>query len=256
MSQPDLSVVFPVYNEEENIPILLREIQSAVEGKGWSYEIVAVDDGSTDRSLEVLRAQREQYPMLRVLNFAKNSGQTAALDAAWRAARGMYVVSLDADLQNDPADIPAMMRRLEETKSDMVIGVRVNRADTWSRKMQSRIGNGVRNWITGDQITDTGCSLKLVKREAIDRVKLFTGMHRFLPTLVRYAGYKVVEMPVNHRARQFGQSKYGAMNRAFRGLADCFAVRWMGKRMLDYSVSEPDFKSTVREDAGSREPSR
>ena len=238
MTQPDLSVVFPVYNEEENIPILLREIAAALEGRGWTYEIVAVDDGSTDRSLEVLRAGRERYPMLRVLSFEKNSGQTAALDAAWRAAEGMLVVSLDADLQNDPADIPSMIQKLEETKSDMVIGVRVNRQDTWSRKMQSKIGNGVRNWITGDQITDTGCSLKLVKREAIDRVRLFTGMHRFLPTLVRYAGYRVIEMPVNHRQRRFGQSKYGAMNRAFRGLADCFAVRWMGKRMLNYRVTE------------------
>lgn len=234
---PDLSVVFPVYNEEENIPLLLREIKAAVEGR-WTYEIVAVDDGSTDRSLAVLRESRAEYPTLRVLALEKNSGQTAALDAAWHAARGKYVVSLDADLQNDPADIPALVRRLEESKSDMVIGVRVNRADTWSRKVQSKIGNGVRNWITGDRITDTGCSLKLVKREAIDRVRLFTGMHRFLPTLVRYAGYKVVEMPVNHRPRQFGQSKYGAMNRAFRGLADCFAVRWMGKRMLNYNVRE------------------
>jgi dolichol-phosphate mannosyltransferase len=234
---PDLSVVFPVYNEEENIPLLLREIKAAVEGK-WTYEIVAVDDGSSDRSLAVLRESRAEHPTLRVLALEKNSGQTAALDAAWHAARGQYVVSLDADLQNDPADIPRLMQRLEESRSDMVIGVRVNRADTWSRKMQSKIGNGVRNWITGDRITDTGCSLKLVKREAIDRVRLFTGMHRFLPTLVRYAGYKVVEMPVNHRPRQFGQSKYGAMNRAFRGLADCFAVRWMGKRMLNYNVSE------------------
>ena len=238
MSRPDLSVVFPVYNEEENIPILLREIAAALEGRGWTYEIVAVDDGSTDRSLEVLRASRERYPMLRVLSFDKNSGQTAALDAAWRAAEGHLVVSLDADLQNDPADIPNMIQRLEETTSDMIIGVRVNRQDTWSRKMQSKIGNGVRNWITGDQITDTGCSLKLVKREAIDRVRLFTGMHRFLPTLVRYAGYRVAEMPVNHRQRRFGTSKYGAMNRAFRGLADCFAVRWMGKRMLNYRVTE------------------
>jgi glycosyltransferase involved in cell wall biosynthesis len=237
-SQPDLSVVFPVYNEEENVPLLLREIASALEGKGWTYEIVAVDDGSTDHSLDVLRAARADYPTLRVLALEKNSGQTAALDAAWRGARGRMVVSLDADLQNDPADIPALVRRLEETKSDMVIGVRVNRQDTWSRKMQSRIGNGVRNWITGDQITDTGCSLKLVKKEAVDRVRLFTGMHRFLPTLVRYAGYKVVEMPVNHRPRQFGVSKYGAMNRAFRGLADCFAVRWMGTRMLKYDVRE------------------
>jgi len=237
-SQPDLSVVFPVYNEEENIPLLLGEIAAAVEGRGWTYEIVAVDDGSSDRSLEVLHASRARYPSLRVLALEKNSGQTAALDAAWRAARGRMVVSLDADLQNDPADIPQMVRKLEETKSDMVIGVRVNRQDTWSRKMQSRIGNGVRNWITGDQITDTGCSLKLVKKEAVDRVRLFTGMHRFLPTLVRYAGYKVVEMPVNHRPRQFGVSKYGAMNRAFRGLADCFAVRWMGTRMLKYDVHE------------------
>src|SRR3954470_4266944 len=121
-SSPDLSVVFPVYNEEENIPILLDEIAKAVEGK-WSYEIVAVDDGSTDRSLDVLRASRAQYPMLRVLTFEKNSGQTAALDAAWRAATGRMVVSLDADLQNDPADIPAMVRKLEDTASDMVIGV-------------------------------------------------------------------------------------------------------------------------------------
>jgi dolichol-phosphate mannosyltransferase len=235
---PDLSVVFPVYNEEENIPILLREIAAALEGRGWSYEIVAVDDGSTDRSLEVLRASRERYPMLRVVALEKNSGQTAALDAAWRAAQGTMVVSLDADLQNDPADIPHMIQKLTESGADMVAGVRVNRQDTWSRKMQSRIGNGVRNWITGDRITDTGCSLKLVKREAIDRVRLFTGMHRFLPTLVRYAGYRVVEMPVNHRQRRFGTSKYGAMNRAFRGLADCFAVRWMGKRMLNYRARE------------------
>jgi dolichol-phosphate mannosyltransferase len=238
--QPDLSVVFPVYNEEENIPILLDEIRAALDGRGWVYEIVAVDDGSKDRSLEVLRAEVGKHPMLRVLKLEKNSGQTAALDAAWRGARGRLVVSLDADLQNDPADIPKMVEKLAESGSDMVIGVRVNRRDTWSRRMQSRIGNGVRNWITGDQITDTGCSLKLVKREAIDRVRLFTGMHRFLPTLVRYAGYKVIEMPVNHRARRFGESKYGAMNRAFRGLADCFAVRWMGTRMLSYRVDEVD----------------
>lgn len=238
MTQPDLSVVFPVYNEEENVPVLLGEIAAALEGRGWTYEIVAVDDGSTDRSLEVLRASRVRYPMLRVLALEKNSGQTAALDAAWHAARGLHVVSLDADLQNDPADIPGMMQGLEASGADMVIGVRVNRRDTWNRRMQSKIGNGVRNWITGDQITDTGCSLKLVKREAIDHVHLFTGMHRFLPTLVRYAGYRVIERPVNHRPRRFGQSKYGAMNRAFRGLADCFAVRWMGKRMLTYRVRE------------------
>jgi dolichol-phosphate mannosyltransferase len=234
----DLSVVFPVYNEEENVPILLDEIAKALAGEPWSYEMIAVDDGSRDRSLEVLREARRKYPNLRVITFEKNSGQTAALDAGWRAAKGHYVVSLDADLQNDPADIPRMMRKREELGVDMIIGVRVNRHDTWSRRMQSKIGNGVRNWITRDRITDTGCSLKLVRREAVDNVRLYTGMHRFLPTLVRMAGYKVAEMPVNHRARRFGQSKYGAMNRAFRGLADCLAVRWMGKRMLKYRIRE------------------
>jgi glycosyltransferase involved in cell wall biosynthesis len=238
MPAPDLSVVFPVFNEEENLPILMGEIAKALDGTPWSYEVIAVDDGSRDRSLAVLDELRARHPQLRVLTFAKNSGQTAALDAGWRAARGRYVVSLDADLQNDPADIPAMVRKLEHDGVDMVIGVRVNRHDTWSRRMQSKIGNGVRNWLTHDQVTDTGCSLKLVKREAVAKVKLFTGMHRFLPTLVRMQGYKVVEMPVNHRARQFGVSKYGAMNRAFRGLADCLAVRWMGKRLLTYDVTE------------------
>ncbi|HJT16915.1 MAG TPA: glycosyltransferase family 2 protein [Thermoanaerobaculia bacterium] len=235
---PDLSIVFPVFNEEENVPILLEEIANAMKGQPWTFEMVAVDDGSRDRSLEILRELKSKHPNLRVLAFERNCGQTAALDAAWRAARGKFVVSLDADLQNDPADIPKMMRELEKSGADMVIGVRVNRQDTWSRKAQSRIGNGVRNWITGDQITDTGCSLKLVRREAIDRVALYTGMHRFLPTLVRMRGYKVIEMPVNHRPRRFGTSKYGAMNRAMRGLVDCLAVRWMSKRMLNYRVKE------------------
>jgi glycosyltransferase involved in cell wall biosynthesis len=234
----DLSVVFPVFNEEGNIPILLEEIATALRGQPWSYEMIAVDDGSVDRSLEILQQSKKKYPNLRVLTFEKNSGQTAALDAGWRAAKGTYVVSLDADLQNDPADIPRMMRLLEQSHSDMVIGVRVNRQDTFARKMQSRIGNGVRNWITGDQISDTGCSLKLVKRSAIERVALYTGMHRFLPTLVRMQGHKVIETPVNHRPRKFGVSKYGAMNRALRGLVDCFAVRWMSKRALTYKVKD------------------
>src|SRR6266550_3187306 len=234
----DLSVVFPVFNEEENVPILLDEIATALRGQPWSYEMIAVDDGSVDRSLEILHESKKKYPNLRVLTFEKNSGQTAALDAGWRAAKGTYVVSLDADLQNDPADIPKMMRKLAESGSDMVIGVRVNRQDTFARKMQSRIGNGVRNWITGDQITDTGCSLKLVRRSAIDLVALYNGMHRFLPTLVRMRGHKVIEIPVNHRPRKFGVSKYGAMNRAMRGLVDCFAVRWMSKRTLTYKLKD------------------
>ena len=241
----DLSVVFPVFNEEENVPILLDEIARALNSERWTYEIIAVDDGSRDGSLDVLREARKRYQNLRVITFEKNSGQTAALDAGWRAARGDFVVSLDADLQNDPADTPRMMRKREELGVDMIIGVRVNRHDTWSRRMQSKIGNG-----------DTGCSLKLVRREAVDRVRLYTGMHRFLPTLVRMAGYRVAEMPVNHRARRFGVSKYGAMNRAARGLVDCMAVRWMGKRMLSYKIAaiEPEVYPSRSE--GSSEPPR
>lgn len=237
MSPPEISVVFPVFNEAENIPVLLQEICTAMNGTE-SYEMIAVNDGSADASLEILRKARKEYPNLRVLSFARNSGQSAALDAGWRAARGRVVVSLDADLQNDPADIPPMLRKLDQEKVDMVIGVRVNRRDSWVKRVQSRIGNSVRNWITRDQITDTGCSLKAVRRECIDRVRLFSGMHRFLPTLVRMEGFQVVEMPVNHRARRHGHSKYGAMNRAFRGLADCLAVRWMSKRTFRYEVKE------------------
>lgn len=239
MNRPDLSVVLPIYNEVENVPILIDEIRRVLEPEPWSWEIVAVDDGSSDGTAAALEALRPSVPSLRVLSFDRNYGQTAALDAGWRAAQGRFIVSLDADLQNDPADIPRMMRKLEADGVDMVIGVRVNRQDSLGRRIQSRIGNGVRNWITRDRITDTGCSLKLLRREAIERVKLFNGMHRFLPTLVRNEGYRVVEIPVNHRPRRFGTSKYGAMNRALRGLIDCFAVRWMGKRNFVYRVKEP-----------------
>jgi dolichol-phosphate mannosyltransferase len=234
----DLSVVFPVYNEEENLPLLVEQIDRALAPSKIRYEIVAVDDGSGDRSVAVLRSLDRADRTLRIIQLAANSGQTAALDAGWRAARGELVVSLDADLQNDPADIPMMIATLRERNADMVIGVRVHRKDTAMRRLQSRIGNGVRNWITGDHITDTGCSLKLIRRDCIDHVKLFTGMHRFLPTLVRNEGYKVVEVAVNHRPRQFGVSKYGAMNRAFRGLVDCLAVRWMIRRRLRYSIAK------------------
>lgn len=238
MSVPDLSVVFPVYNEEANLPILLSEIADALREGLLTYEIVAVNDGSRDRSLETLRQCRSAHPTLRILSLDRNSGQTAALDAAWRAALGNLVISLDADLQNDPADIPRMLGVMRDMKADMVIGVRVNRMDSAWKKIQSRIGNGVRNWITGDQITDTGCSLKLVRRECIQRLKLFHGMHRFLPSLVRIEGFSVVETPVNHRPRRFGTSNYGAWSRAVGGLADCFAVRWMAKRTLRYEVTE------------------
>ena len=238
MSGVVLSVIFPVYNEEENVPILLDEIARVLRPRGITFEMIAINDGSRDRSLEVLRQEQQKYPELRVLSLARNSGQSAALDAGFRAARGELVVSLDSDLQNDPADIPMMIDLLRSKNVDMVIGVRVNRRDTAWKRIQSKIGNGVRNWLTNDQVTDTGCSLKLIKRAALDRVRLFSGMHRFLPTLVKMNGFTVLETAVNHRERRFGTSKYNALNRAFRGLADCLAVRWMQKRNFVYEVSE------------------
>lgn len=235
---PRLSVVFPVFNERDNLPVLIEEIRQALDPLDLQWEMLAVDDGSVDGSAELLAEIARTEPRLRLLRLARNSGQTSALDAGWRSARGELVVSLDADLQNDPADIPRMMAYMDETASDMVVGVRINRRDTLMRRVQSRIGNGVRNFITGDHITDTGCSLKLVRRTWIDRVKLFTGMHRFLPTLVRIEGGRVVELGVNHRPRTWGRSNYGAANRAWKGFLDCIAVRWMIKRALRYQLIE------------------
>ncbi|HVT44143.1 MAG TPA: glycosyltransferase family 2 protein [Thermoanaerobaculia bacterium] len=238
MTTPDLSVVFPLFNEAESIPTLIAELHQALDRRPWRWEMIAVNDGSTDQSLEVLRAMRSEDPSLRIISLERNSGQTAALDAGWRAARGRYVVSIDADLQNDPADIPPMVDQLEGLGVDMVIGMRANRRDGRWKRMQSKIGNAVRNWITRDRVTDTGCSLKVVRREVIDRVRLFHGMHRFLPTLVRLEGFSVIEVPVNHRPRRYGASSYGAMNRATRGLIDCFVVRWMSRRALRYRTIE------------------
>ena len=233
-----LSVVLPIFNEEENLVILLEEITAAVTPLGMEWEIVAVDDGSTDGSLKTLMSEKGKRPLLRVVALAENCGQSAAIDAGIRAARGQHIVLLDADLQNDPADIPKLIDLAGESGADMVIGIRVERRDSRWKRAQSRIGNGVRNLITGDAVTDTGCSLKLFRREVFSRLPLFQGMHRFLPTLVRMQGYKVIEVPVNHRPRRFGVSKYTAWNRALRGLVDCFAVRWLGRRKVRYRAEE------------------
>lgn len=229
MSSHLLSVIFPLYNEEGNLQILVEEIRSVLRASGPAFEIIAVDDGSTDGSAAELRRVEATCPELRVVTLPRNSGQTAAIHAGLRASSGERVALLDADLQNDPADIPRLLAHLEQTGAGMVAGVRVHRQDNFTKRLQSRIGNAVRNWITGDRITDTGCSLKVARRECLDRIRWSKGMHRFLPTLIRIEGFQVVEMAVNHRPRRYGRSKYGAWNRAFRGLMDCFAVRRMSR---------------------------
>jgi glycosyltransferase involved in cell wall biosynthesis len=237
MSGPvDLSLVIPVYNERESLPVLVEEIERAL--GGGRYEIVAVDDGSTDGSLDVLKALKRDHPQLHIVAFAANAGQTAAFAAGFAAAGGRVIVTLDADLQNDPADIPGLVTELDRSGAAAVVGYRVDRRDTGWKRLQSRIANGIRNRLNRETIRDTGCSLKAFRAEALRSLPLFSGMHRFLPTLVRMHGGRVTEVPVHHRPRRFGVTKYGMWNRAVRALADALAVRWMQRRSLRYRVRE------------------
>lgn len=232
----DLSLVVPVYNERDNIEPLLDEIDRGLAGQGWRYEVLMVDDGSTDDSVAVLDRLRAGHPELRVIRFAANAGQTAAMDAGFRRARGAIVVTLDADLQNDPADIPRLVRQMDGW--DAIVGVRVVRRDSLVRRASSRIANYVRNRLSDETIADTGCSLKAYRREALLRLKLYRGMHRFLPTLLKMEGFRVTETPVGHRPRAHGRSKYGISNRLVPSFLDLLAVRWMKKRALRYEVKD------------------
>ena len=238
-SNPDirLSVVAPAHDEQDNVQPLIEQITAALDECAVESEIIIVDDGSTDDTGRRLRDLLQQYNRLRVLRMLETppgtgNGQSAAFHAGFRAARGQLIAVLDADLQNDPADIPAMLRTLEETGADMIQGDRSHaRRDTLVRRVSSIIGRLFRRILLGDTIRDTGCSLRLMKREVALQLPLqFKGMHRFIPVTARQLGYTVVETPVNHRPRIAGQAKYGIWNRALPGLLDCFAVRWMRNR--------------------------
>jgi glycosyltransferase involved in cell wall biosynthesis len=231
MPTPEVSIVVPVYNEERNLPDLVREIVTAMARVGSSWEAVFVDDGSTDGSREVLRDLAGRDGRLRLAAMPRNSGQSAALAAGFRLARGERVVTLDADLQNDPADIPQVLRALDGVA--MVSGVRRNRRDDWLRRVSSRIANRVRRRLLDDGVTDVGCSLKAYQAEYLRRIPAFNGFHRFLPALVRMAGGSVREVDVNHRARVHGSSKYGLHDRLWRGIVDLLGVRWMRRRWID-----------------------
>lgn len=236
MNDPEVSLVIPVFNEEESLPILAAEIAQAMRDTGRVYEAIFVDDGSTDGSPAVLAGLARQDPRIRVVHQRRNSGQSAAMDAGFRHARGDVIVTLDADLQNDPADIPKLLARMEDY--DVVCGVRAKRQDDWVRRVSSRIANGVRNRVTHESVTDVGCTLRAFRAEYARRIPVFNGMHRFLPTLLRMEGARVTEVPVNHRPRVHGQAKYGIGNRLWRGIADLLAVRWLQKRWIDRRLSE------------------
>jgi glycosyltransferase involved in cell wall biosynthesis len=228
--------VIPVYNEEENLPILHGEILRAMEGVGLPWEVLYVDDGSTDTSPAILNRLAQQDSRVRVIRQRRNSGQSAALDAGFRHARGGIVITLDADLQNDPADIPRLLDRMGE--HDVVSGVRARRQDSWVRRVSSRVANRIRNRITHESVTDVGCTLRAARIEYLRRIPVFNGMHRFLPTLLRMAGARVTEMPVNHRPRLHGVPKYNIRNRIWRALLDLVGVRWMQSRWIDRQISE------------------
>jgi glycosyltransferase involved in cell wall biosynthesis len=234
----DLSVVIPVYNEEENLAPLWAELRAVLEGLRLSFEVIFVDDGSRDRSAEIIRGLRVADPRVRLVRLKANAGETAATDAGFKAARGRLVVTMDADLQNDPADLPALLAKLDTW--DAATGWRVDRAagDTWVRRLSSRVANGIRNAISEETIHDSGCTYRAFRRECLRDLALYRGFHRFIPTLLRMRGFRVVEVPVRNRPRRFGRSKYGISNRALVAFLDLLVVRWMKSRLLRYEVTE------------------
>lgn len=232
MWEPEISIVIPVYNEEENLPLLVPQVIDVLRPLDKKFEIIIVDDGSTDNSFNVIKDLSSRYMELRYIRFKKNAGQTAAFDAGFKNALGDVVVTLDSDLQNDPQDIPRLLSYIPDY--DIVCGWRAERKDPILKRISSRIANSFRNFFTKDSIHDTGCSLKVYKHEWLSKIKLFRGLHRFLPTLLKMEGARVIEVKVSHKPRRFGRSKYNIRNRLFTGLYDLLAVRWMQKRRLNY----------------------
>jgi glycosyltransferase involved in cell wall biosynthesis len=238
---PLLSICVPVYNEEDNLPLLHQAIKDVCDPASVSFELLLVDDGSKDRSWGVIQELCAKDSRVRGLRFKANCGETAASDAGLRAAVGQYVMTMDADLQNDPKDIPVFLKAMEDPSVQCVCGTRVaNRAkgDNQIRVWSSRIANGVRNSVLQDEITDAGCTYRCMRRECIPALKLYRGLHRFIPTLLKMEGYRVVEVPVSNNPRLHGESKYGVWNRLFKSFRDMLAIRWMKQRMLGYQVAE------------------
>ena len=226
---PAVSVIVPLFNEEENVSILQSELNTAL-GE-IDHEIIFVDDGSLDRTVERIVTA----PNVRVIRFEKNTGQSAAIYAGLEAARGATAVLIDGDLQNDSADIPRLLAEINRG-ADLVCGYRAQRKDTLVKRLTSRIANFVRSRFTKDGVRDTGCTLKAMRCECANELVPFKGLHRFIPALVKAAGYRLVEIPVNHRPRRFGQSNYGLGNRALRATIDMFGVRWLLSRRLNYKI--------------------
>lgn len=232
----EYSVVVPLKNEEENIVELITELEPVMESLKKPWELICIDDGSTDGTLKKLQELKLLKPYLRILTFDKNYGQTSGFDAGFKAAKGTFIITLDGDRQNDPIDIPKLVSL--SNQYDLVVGWRAARKDPISKKITSKLANFVRSRFCKDGVHDTGCSLKLYRKSCLDQIKLYSGMHRFLPALFNIEGFRVVEVPVNHRERTRGVTKYNFFNRSFNTIADMFAVRWMNARRLQYKVDQ------------------
>lgn len=236
MADPDLSVVLPVHDEAESLPLLWQELTVALEKGGWAAEVIFVDDGSTDGSGAVLRALQARDARIRLVHLTANHGLSAAMDAGLRRARGRIVVTMDSDLQNDPGDIPTLVSELGGC--DAATGWRRDRQDPWLKRVSSSIANAVRNAVLRDRVRDSACTFRAMHRRCLPDLPRFQGFHRFIPNLLRLAGHRVVEVPVHHRPRRFGASHYGIRNRLWTTSHDLLALRWMKLRQLQYEAKE------------------
>lgn len=232
----EISVVVPVFNEEESLPLLISKLADVLNRLDRSHEVVFVDDGSLDRSWKILNEMVLKHPFVRTLRLKENRGSSTALVAGVGEARGGWIVTLDSDLQNDPADIPKLLEYLD--RYDMVAGWRQKRKDPWLKRISTKIANAVRNRLSGEKINDSVCPLRVFKKECFRDIPKFNGMHRFLPTLMKMEGYRVIEVPVSHHPRRFGQSKYNIRNRMVRSFIDLLAVRWMKSRHIHFEIEE------------------
>lgn len=236
VAPPELSVVLPVFNEVDSLMPLWQELVEVLPTVAESAEVIFIDDGSTDGSSDVLDRLVKEDARIRLIRFETNAGLSAAFYAGLQATRGRLVVTMDSDLQSDPRDIAMLRTYLAE--ADAVVGWRQVRHDSWLKRLSSRIANGIRKAVTGDTVQDSACSLRIMRRECVGAMPPYTGMHRFMPTLLKISGFRVVQVRVNHRARRFGRSKFGVSDRAFSAFADLLVVRWMMRRRLRYRVVE------------------
>ncbi len=230
------SVVIPLKDEKESIYPLLQEVEEVMSSLGKPWEVICVDDGSKDGTLDVLRSLKKKMPQLKILSFAKNAGQSSAFSAGFQESRGELVITMDGDGQNDPKDIPKLIAKIDQF--DLVCGRRQKRNDNLVKKLTSKIANYVRSRVCKDGMEDTGCSLKVYRRSSLMQINRFNGMHRFLPALFIIEGFKVTQVPVNDRKRRFGRTKYGFSNRSLSTVIDMLGVLWMRRRRLTYQIQE------------------